>query len=345
MTRIEDVLREFPPGQRHVRFSFDRSDDGYVARALLTLPTGHMVAQTDAPVPDAGAAVDQVVNKLAAEVRWHQRAVRDEPAAGDAGRRRRRDRDFSGAGPYLSAARRASDWDGFFDVLRPLLRQLRAHARRELVLAQLEGHIPPGELTVGDLLDEVLVRAWDRWDRRSENEPLDRWLVGLLHEALDEWGFRPPDAGSTRRQAPPPAGTLPGSVYQRVREDDPHAEQQDGAPGEANPDAPYAAENGWAVENNPYWPFVDSLTLDDVLPANDSPEPSAKLAADEERRLIFDALRGFPIDQRRAFILHGLEDWSVEEIAAAQNRAPEQVREDIEAARRALRERLKKSMH
>jgi RNA polymerase sigma factor (sigma-70 family) len=353
MARIEQLLQEYPEDQRHVRFSFGCIDAGYVARAVLMIPTATLLACTPAPTHDHRAAIDQVVDQLDAELRRHKRQLRGDAVAC---RRRRRDRDFAAAEPHLKSLHAGRDQEGFFDMLHPLMRELREHARRELIIAQLEGDIAPGQMTVGDLLDEVLLRAWERWNKRPASRPLDRWLVGLLHEVLDERGFRPPDEPKPKRRrarsksgagvgAGTESGSRPESIYERLRDDDPHAEEPDVIPAEINPDSPYAAENGWAVENNPAWPFVDSLTRDDVLPSDDAIEPADAAAREEERRTILDELKKFPADHRRAFVLHVLEGWEIEEIAAAQHRPRDAVRADIDAVRRALRRRLTKVVH
>ena len=321
MALIEHILEELPADQRQLRVSFDRRDDGYVAWAMLTLPTANLIAQSDAPVADHRLAIDQVVNKLAVELRDHRRRMRGK---GPDSRRQRRERDFAAAQSHLSHSHDTADRDAFFDILRPLLRQISSHARRELAIAHLDGTIPRGEVTVGDVLDEVLVRAWERWDRRPVDLPLDRWLIPLVHEVLEQAQTATPSL----------------SLQERVREDDPQADPAEDERRDVNPEAPYAPENGWAVENNPYWPFVDALTRDDVLPAEDSTEPWQRLAADEERRTILDELSKLPRDQRRALALHALEGWTFDEIAHAQGRSAEEVRADVEAARHLLRERL-----
>jgi ribosome-associated translation inhibitor RaiA len=78
MALIEQILDRFPDDQRHVIFSFEHLDDGYVVRAMLTLPTGNIRVQTNGPVADHRAAIDQVVAKLAMELeRRHQRPATD----------------------------------------------------------------------------------------------------------------------------------------------------------------------------------------------------------------------------------------------------------------------------
>jgi hypothetical protein len=194
--------------------------------------------------------------------------------------------------PHLDAIHTGNGRARFFDVLRPLRRQLRSHAHRELTIAQLEGTIPPGELTVGDLLDDVTIRAWDRWPDGPRDQPADRWLVGLLHGVLDARGL--PYTGSAR--APPV------SPCERRRDGIgvEHSPVVDDPPQGNNPKATHVVENGWAVENNPYWPYVDSLTPDDVLPGDGSPEGVQLLTAEEQRRAILDEPSRFSRDARRA---------------------------------------------
>jgi DNA-directed RNA polymerase specialized sigma24 family protein len=329
MPLIEQVMQEFPEDGRHLRFIFGHGDKGYDALAMLALPSGNLVARTDAPVADHESAVDQVVNKLADEVRKHRASLRlPEPE----GRKRRRERDFNAAEPHLRELHRSGDRDGLFDVLRPLLRQLRAHARRELIIAQLEGVISPGELDVGDLLDEVVLRAWDRWSDGPRDQPLDRWLVGLLHGVLDARGL--PYMGSAK--------ALPELPYERGRESVgvEHSPAGDDPTQENYSKAAHVVEDGWAVENNPYWPYVDSLTRDDVLPEDGSTDGVQLLTAEEQRRAILDELNRFSRDARRAFALHALEGWSLEELAESQDRPRAHVLADIDAVRRALRRRL-----
>jgi phosphoglycolate phosphatase-like HAD superfamily hydrolase len=134
LPRIERLLTRFAADQRQLRLSFACGETGYTSLARLVLPTGTLLVRTDPPALEHRAAIDQLVDKLTAEIRRHKERLRHE----DVHHRRR---------------------------------------RRELIIAQLEGDIPPGELTVSDLLDEVLLRAWDEWNdrpRHAENGVGDR---------------------------------------------------------------------------------------------------------------------------------------------------------------------------
>src|SRR5206468_2434675 len=123
MPQIEELLAPFPADQRHLRFTFTPGKSGYLAEAMLTLPTGNLLARTPAPIADHRAAIDALAEELAAELRRHHRRVRHDEVEG---RRRRRERDAAAAAPHLDALCSGDHRAGFFDVLRPIVRQLRS---------------------------------------------------------------------------------------------------------------------------------------------------------------------------------------------------------------------------
>jgi DNA-directed RNA polymerase specialized sigma24 family protein/ribosome-associated translation inhibitor RaiA len=341
LPRIERLLQPIPEDLRQLRFHFECDKSRYEAWAILSLPSGTLVAHSDPAYHDVHEAVDQVADRLAMEIRREKEYVRRDYVYR---RRIRRRRDFMALLPRLALLRRKEDQKGFVELLRPHLRQMKDHARRELIIAQLEGNVHPGEMTVQDLLDETVIRAWDEWHQRPRDEPLDRWLVGLLHDVLDEKGLKTPGGGADRKsKASTEATNEPVSIYERVRADDPRFDAEDGDLIEANPAWPFAAENEWAAENNPYWPFLNPLTRDETLPDEQSAEPWQELANDEIRRVILDELKRFPRKQRRAFTLHVLDGWTIDEIASSQGRSTDEVNADIEAMRSALRQRLEKA--
>lgn len=75
MLLIEHLLGELPLNQRQLCFNFEYSDNGFVAEAILTLPTGNVLARSEFPVADHKAAVDEVVEKLAKQIRQNSSFV------------------------------------------------------------------------------------------------------------------------------------------------------------------------------------------------------------------------------------------------------------------------------
>jgi len=97
------------------------------------------------------------------------------------------------------------------------------------------------------------------------------------------------------------------------------------------------AEDGWVTENEPYWGGNEPLTIDELLPDHDAPEPWTQLVSKEQRRQLFTYLRRLVPTQRRALMLHVLDGWDAEEIAALQDRNANEVKRDIELASNSLR--------
>jgi thioesterase domain-containing protein len=110
-------------------------------------------------------------------------------------RQHRGGRNAADAESDLAAHFNKKDREAFFDLLRPLLQNLRKHAASELTIGEAEESLRPNDLTVDDLLDEVLVAAWEKWRDRPPTQRLDAWLLQLLHEVLEKNGFAPPDEG------------------------------------------------------------------------------------------------------------------------------------------------------
>jgi hypothetical protein len=65
MALIENVLAGLPPDQRLLRVDFDRTDGGYVARAVLAVSQERLTVQTEAAARDPDAVIDQLADRLA----------------------------------------------------------------------------------------------------------------------------------------------------------------------------------------------------------------------------------------------------------------------------------------
>jgi RNA polymerase sigma factor (sigma-70 family) len=300
--RLERLLARVPADQRHVRVALWREREWQRARIVLTMPTGTLVGNGQGDTP--AAAIDQAVERLVREIVRHKELLRREALLR---RRRRREAELAAAVPELEDDLRRRDRRAFVELLRPLLRDLREHARHELAIARLDGRIAPGALTVSDLFDEVVARAWARFDQRPLDRPLDQWLLGLLHEAMDEAA----------------RGTLQSvDLTQPI------------ASAERRPEP----ETSWVAESEPFWGPPQPLRIEDVLPEAEVPEVIQQLDVEDDARWIAAELRDAPPDERRAFLLWALEGWSDDEIAMLLDRTPESVRNAIERVRARLAE-------
>lgn len=70
--RFEKLLVHFPEDQRNLRLTIRRCPERYEAHAVLTLPTGTLVAETNSHGRDYLEALDIVADRLVEEIRRHK---------------------------------------------------------------------------------------------------------------------------------------------------------------------------------------------------------------------------------------------------------------------------------
>jgi RNA polymerase sigma factor (sigma-70 family) len=276
----------------------------YETRAVIHLPTGTLVAE--ASDKDPQVTLDRVADALVTEIKRHKERVRHDYTY----KRKLRNRaDLSAAGPMLEQDVVGGRRDDFFRLLRPHLRLLRDHARRELRVRELNGTLHRGEVTADDLLDEVLTLAWQRFSSRPQRLSLDLWLTNLLHDALEQLVTQEP-----RKHA---------SLEERVDETKSDA-------------VPQVEQEWWAALLGEQ----ETFTLGDLIPDVKESEAWEQLQAEEQKDRILTLMRDLPPAERQAFLLNVLENYDTAEIAMLQDRPESLVKADIEAVRRMLRERL-----
>jgi RNA polymerase sigma factor (sigma-70 family) len=300
--RLERHLQHFRPNLAFLGLTLYRQvhPPGFEVRAALHLPTGTLVAEETEK--DFAPALDRVADVLAREIKRHVERLRRDHLYRRKGRRRE---GLDAAGPFLERDASSGRRTAFFDLLRPQLGSLEDYAHRELRILELEGVLPKGEWTPADLVDEVLLLAWQRFGSRPRHKPLDLWLINLLHECLERW-----------RQEPP-ALSLVGQDRDK-----------------ASP----------AEEEQEWWASLlgdtTQVGLEELLPGSEGTEAWERLEAEEQRAQLSTLLATLPKRQRQALVLHVLEGLDPTEIAMVQDRPEKAVVADLEAARKALASRM-----
>jgi RNA polymerase sigma-70 factor (ECF subfamily) len=170
----------------------------------------------------------------------------------------------------LAAARRG-DQHEFATLAEPFRRELQAHCYRIMGSAQ----------EAEDLVQETMLRAWQRLHTFEGRAPVRAWLYRIATNAC----FDALDRARARRRLP---------TWTRPPAD----------PGEPLP--PFAAEFSWLE------PYPDEW-LDGLDPGN----PEARVSLRESVRLAFlVALQALPPRQRAVLILRDVLDWPAAEVAA-----------------------------
>jgi DNA-directed RNA polymerase specialized sigma24 family protein/ribosome-associated translation inhibitor RaiA len=304
LAHLERLLQHFPEDQRELRLNVRRRPDRFEVRVVLLLPTGTLVATSSAPM--GNDAIDAAANKLAQELRRHRGLIRHD----DSWRRKRHHNDTIRHAAVLPESDiREPDRETFFEMLRPLMARLGGHVHHELIMARMQGRIQRRQLTMEDIRDDVILRAWAQFKTKDPTEPMEVWLIRLAHEALDE-------------QVPEVPAVV--SIDDEI--------------GEADSD--HAVETDEVTDGQLLLEEPAAVTLDGILPDRRGSEPWQELGLQEQLQWVLMQLSALPHVERRAFTLHLLDGWDPDEIAMIQGRSPAEVRGDIETVQGLLRSRL-----
>ena len=310
LPRLEKLLAPYPADLREIRLtvSHHRHDPQhrfYEARGVVILPTGSLAAEATDDDPET--VLDRIADKLVEEITRHKGKVRRDHVY----KRKNRNRaDLSAAGPRLQEHAEAGSRADFFRLLRPHLGFLRDYARREIRMLEQEGTLHRGELSVDDLLGQVMILAYERFTDRPHKASLDLWLTDLVQDALEQW------------------------IKQEPR---PHVSLEERA-GEFLPDEPPRDddEEWWAELMGE----EEMLRLEDLIPDSEGTEPWTRLEAEEQSDRLLAAIAKLPPVRRQAFLLHALEGYATDEVAMLQDRPESEVKADIEVARKWLKDQL-----
>jgi ribosome-associated translation inhibitor RaiA len=193
-----------PLGARRPRLALsvqklERPTNEYSVRAVLRIPTGVLVAEHGEADPVRALAA--AAEALGREVRQNRQELHRDHIVRFKARHREA---LNAAVSYLARDVELGRRQAFFELLRPMLGFLRQHAQWELDVMQADGTVPRGRVTVDDLIDDVLVMAWEHVRRRPSGKPLDLWLLDLLHEVTGRWSKESPHLSLEDRTEPEP---------------------------------------------------------------------------------------------------------------------------------------------
>lgn len=282
--------------------------EAWELRAVLRTPTGSLVATDERH--DLYHVIDEVLDELIRQLRRHKAKVRKEHVTR---RHRQRAVEFVTAEPFLKQDARDERRDDFFELLSPLLETVREHAAYELDFLETEGDLPIGELSVDDLVDEVLLLAYDRYKLRPPEFLMEAWLMGLLQERLNELSA----------QEPPLSLAQETEIAQPV--DDVSHELD--------------------FEDVKYWMshVMDSgetVGLEELIPDDTVADALQSIEESDQQHQLKRVLNKLPKRQRQAIMLHEASGFEIPEIANLLGVSESQVESMITKARNTLRRHL-----
>jgi RNA polymerase sigma factor (sigma-70 family) len=303
--KMRKRLQVFKPDLVHLKAVLEQNSprEGTLVSLNLRLPSGQLAAQQKASSPTA--AIKTAFDDLMQQVNRHKEILRSS-------HKWRRWRSGPQESPepgvpfektlaaVLPPTVSAADIGSYVDAN---LSRLMRFVDRELYFRRADDELPEDGINTEEVVDEVIARALGDVDR-PEKLALEPWLYRLAMQAMDEMIARlhelesPVHLEDSRRQ-------------QNVRASDEPALQF------------HQADEGWTRESS--------------IPDRRVATPEQTAYSDEMIGLVQAALRGADRTDREAFLLYGLEGFSLNEIAVITGRHPEAVRESVQRAREQVR--------
>lgn len=266
------------------------------ARGTIYAPQA--IVNAEAHANEISEALDHLIGELSQQI---DRQI-DRPVT-----MTERRRGLDGFLPFLTSFHREGLSREFISVLSPALGALKNYIRRELRTRGSLGEIPAGETSLQEVMDDVLLKAWDRFARRPPQQPLDVWLVGLIEEVLA-------------------ARTQP--IAEQSLEERQPAEMTNRHDGYRESEEFEAIEQ--ATES-------ETVALASLIAERPDAEPWDRLDIEAKQVRLTSLLRRLPRERRHVLMLQAVEGFSQSEIADLQNRSSREVAADLTAAKQEVR--------
>jgi RNA polymerase sigma factor (sigma-70 family) len=303
--KMRKRLQVFRPELVHLKAVLEQNStrEGILVSLNLRLPSGQLSAQQKAP--SATAATKAAFDDLLQQINRHKEILRSS-------HKWRRWRGGPQESPepgvpfektLASVAAPTVSADDIGSYVNANLSRLTRFVDRELYFRHAEEEVPEDGISTGEVVDEAIARALSDVDP-PQKLALEPWLYRLAMQAMDEMFAHLNELGvpihleDSRRKQNVLASDEPALQY-------------------------HQADEGWTRESA----IADRRVT--------TPEQAAY--SDEMTALVEAALRGADRTDREAFLLYGIEGFSLNEIAAITGRHPEAVRESVQRARERVR--------
>jgi RNA polymerase sigma factor (sigma-70 family) len=302
--KLQKRLQVFRPELVHLKASIEHHSDrvGTTIALNLRLPSGQMAVQQSAPT--ATAAIKVGSEDLLQQLTKHKELLRNTHHWA----RRRTDTDMTRwqvpfEETFAAVAVPTVSSEDVRSYVNANLGRLDRFIERELFFRESADQILPDSLSREEVIDEVIARALGDGEK-PERLALEPWLYRLALRSVDDLSRREGDGS--------PSVPLEGwARTPNVRASD-EAELQ-------------------------FYQPDESLTEESVIADRRTATPEDIASSDELIALVEIALLGSKPEDREALILHAIEGFTVEEIAAITDRKSDAVRDSIAAARNHVR--------
>ena len=303
--KIQKRLQVFRPELVHLKAVIDQNSarEGTLVSLNLRLPSGQLAVQEKAPSPTAAikAAFDELIQQIGRHKELLRSSHKWRRWRGGPQDSREPGVPFEQTLAAVLAPTISADDIGSY--VNANLSRLERFVDRELYFRRADEEVLEDALSTSEVVDEVIARALGDQDR-PEKLSLEPWLYRLALQAMNEMTARLHELES-------PVHLEDSRRRQNVQASDEVGLQF------------HQPDEGWTRES--------------AIPDRRVSTPEQAAYSDEMIALVQAALRGADRTDREAFLLYGIEGFSLGEIAAITARHLEAVRESIQRARHCVR--------
>jgi len=303
--KIQKRLQVFRPELVHLKGLVEQNSarEGTTVSLNLRLPSGQMAVQESGPT--AAAAVKAAFDDLLGQISRHKELLRSSHRwRGRRGAQGRAAAEVPFEQTIASIPPLTATADDVRSYVNANCRRLQLFVERELVFRESSGQFEPGSLNWEEIVDEAVARALDENIDKPDRLALEPWLYRFAIQAMDDFESELAESESDVH--------LQGLRRQR---------------NERASDEPRLQ----------FHLFDETTTTESAIADRRTSTPEEIAYSDEMITLLQFALQGASRPDREAFILHAIEGFSVDEIAAITDRKPNQVLESIRGTREKLR--------
>ena len=156
-------------------------------RVGLSLHLPGRILSVEEESENAGTAITEAFSELERQALRYKSKIRHEHLWKRKSRRRELKDSLAKAtadtGTTATSGMQPQDW---FSQVEPCLDGLYDFARHEITYLQDRGDLSPSDIQPDELVDSVVVTAWERQTRKPDDADFRAWLYQLAMEILDE---------------------------------------------------------------------------------------------------------------------------------------------------------------
>lgn len=307
LEKLNKHLQVFRPDLVHIKGIVEESSarEGCIVSLNLRLPSGQMAAQEKSPT--AAAAIRAAFDGLTEQLKHHKQVLRSKHKWMRHRDTDRRDADIASFESTIAVVRPETvsplDIAGYIDVNLP---RLQRFVERQIAFRESLGELLPDQIAPDDVVAEAIATALGDELEKPERMKIEPWLYRLAMEAIDRIAVSEGDAADVPLERRHRVQNVQASDEARLQFHQPD----------------------------------DRLLEEDTIADGHADNPEQVTARQELIKLVQAALRDARRSDREIFILHAIEGFGLEEIAAITNHTLEEVRGSVRKARQHLQRAL-----